>query len=184
MLKNIFTVLGITVIFGSFLFCSCGKKSNHTVVYVNVDSLTTKLGIILNPHYKAAYANVDSLIGQSGMMIDSRKNGLWLTESVGGRLLHETNYLNDKMHGIHVSYAEDGSISRIEHYNQGQLDGYSVNWADGDIYSKGPFKKGKMDGKWEFYWFGQLARKVEYKDGEPIKVQEIIKMPTPPKWIE
>jgi hypothetical protein len=37
-----------------------------------------------------------------------------------------------------------------------------------------------MHGKWEFYFLGELARKVGYKDGEPTHVEILIQEPSPP----
>ena len=117
-------------------------------------------------------------VREKGTLIDNKKNGLWIYVEANGQIIGETYYINDLQEGPSKLYDEMGRIMRNETYHKNKLDGIYENYVDGEIDSRGKFKNGLMEGHWKYYYEGRLARNVEYKNGQPIKTEEILKMPS------
>ena len=141
-----------------FLTFSCEEKSKDSISYY--------------------YHEDSSGVRERGLEVNGKKSGLWITVYGNGLVQSETFYLNNLKHGPCLIYHRNGTIGRVENYYNGKLDGNYENYVEGKLSSRGKFKNGLMEGHWKYYYEGRLARKVEYKNGQPIKTEEILKMPS------
>jgi antitoxin component YwqK of YwqJK toxin-antitoxin module len=75
-------------------------------------------------------------------------------------IAEESNYIDGKKHGKYKKYTLKGIVLEDSNYTNGQLDGPAVfKEPNGNLASKGNFKKGKKSGIWEFYEKGKLVKK-------------------------
>ncbi len=106
------------------------------------------------------------------------------------------NYLQNKRHGICLSFHPNGMVSDSAIYNNGIITGYGLGWHsngmqkdslfqrndsvlaavywfdDGSPDMAGLYLHGKRNGTWQFFYKGGgLAKKAVYKNGEEISGQ-------------
>lgn len=112
-----------------------------------------------------------------GMYDKGKRTGLWREwNPVTKVLLSETEYKNDKKHGILKSYADEGKLQRstmfyeeieldgqlLRNVNDGKLEQYAP---DGTLQSVNHYKMGKLHGTWLHYFDnGALQSERHYED--------------------
>jgi len=74
-------------------------------------------------------------------------------------------------HGTFRSWHENGKLSKISEYSEGQKDGFAKEWfVNGRLMSQGHYQKGQKEGPWSYaYESGKIKYKILYynnlKDG-------------------
>ncbi len=100
--------------------------------------------------------------------INGIKNGIQVTLNDRGQIESSTEYKNDVLHGMTVTYKFGRPIEETS-YKDGVLDGPFAIYNNGKIQRRGAFKDGKQHGTLEYFDDkGNLTLKYEYKDGEKI----------------
>ena len=80
-----------------------------------------------------------------------------------GKLAEETEYKNGLMHGLYKKFTDTGVVLENATYVNNEFHGPAIyKNPDGNVISKGVFKKGKKDGYWEFFENGKLVKKEKY----------------------
>ena len=101
-----------------------------------------------------------------------KRTGEWKTFSVeDGNLLEESNYLNDKLNGIHKTYYTDGKPSLEETYLDGARNGRCTSYLPKMVMSStGDYLKGHRVGEWHYYDAnGKIRMTEEHKNDRVVK---------------
>jgi uncharacterized protein (TIGR02145 family) len=88
----------------------------------------------------------------------------------GNNSIKEEGTLKDgKRHGEITTYREDGSIDKVEAFENNVLNGkWKAYYENGNLMCTGHYKDGKQNGEWKSYYEnGKLMRVENYKDGKP-----------------
>ncbi|MFA5573866.1 MAG: hypothetical protein WC994_02300 [Brumimicrobium sp.] len=110
-----------------------------------------------------------------GIYINGKKDSIWTNFTPNGFFSSEESYKNDKLHGKKiVYYGEEVTITkrklklRVDNYNEGQLDGESVEYyPDGKVKYKVTYKNNKKVGKAFLYHpNGQVEVEEYWKEGK------------------
>ena len=91
-----------------------------------------------------------------------------------GKLMSETHWKNDEMHGSRKGWHENGVLSEESHWKNGVEDGMKRTWYEnGQMESCGNFKAGEPDGVWKT-WFenGQLWCEEIFDCGHRVSLKE------------
>lgn len=133
---------------------------------------------------------------EEGMLIDGKRNGLWVKYYVEKQLPKEVaNFANDMYNGPFFQYTNYGQLEMLAHYRNNKLHGkyikYRINrpveeadyvdgkyhgWyksyyeSNGKLQKEIQYKHGVLDGYYRYYnEDGSLVMEYEYKDGEKIR---------------
>jgi antitoxin component YwqK of YwqJK toxin-antitoxin module len=102
----------------------------------------------------------------------NRKMGLWKTYSYSRVLIAETNYDNDKKHGLCKRYyPHTGALMESCEYHYGVRDGEFKNfYYSGTPKTEGNYVMGKMDGMWTKFFLagGEVASEGMYSKGKKV----------------
>lgn len=130
--------------------------------------------------------------GFNGEIKNGKKQGEWVNYYKNGKIAELTNYLNDTLNGVHISYATSGKYKVIEKYNMGirvdtfkrfssgklylieYYDSLGIQQGEFRIYNDdrisqiGYYMNGKMHGEYKSYDLktGKLKKVVHYNKGE------------------
>jgi len=117
------------------------------------------------------YTNTDTLIAVEHYD-HGHRTGLWqIFSPESGVLLEESNYLNDKLNGVHKTYYTDGEVSLEENYLDGKLNGKCTAYYPKKVISStGNYLKGYRIGSWDFYDMnGKIRSTMEYANQRLVK---------------
>lgn len=117
------------------------------------------------------YTNTDTLITIE-QYDHGKRVGLWqIFSPESGVLLEESNYLNDKLNGIHRTYYTDGEVSLEENFLNGKQNGKCTSYyLKNVIASTGNYLQGFRIGSWDFYDMnGKIRSTMEYQNQHVIK---------------
>ena len=139
---------------------SCTKSTSET------SSLEEKQ-ILLSRVY---YSNGE--LKEVGTLIDSLKQGYWITYDTNKILLCECVYINNSLNGPFILYYFNGNV---------KVKGYMVagNWknertfyySNGKVKNRGRYLNGELHGVWDYYDVnGNLDKKIRYKNGLKEKI--------------
>lgn len=147
----------------------------------------------------------DSTLMSKGKYLNKKKEGQWFYYYAGNKLLSEENYINGLKEGICKSYNmegvmlteytckmgmkegpfkqyyHDGKVKINANYTADKLNGfYQILNADGVVRVSGHYVSNFKDGLWMYFNDKmETVRKEEYKNGNLIKEQQLINMPSP-----
>lgn len=95
---------------------------------------------------------------------DDQVHGLYLTYAEDGTLLREQHVKKNKRHGPNKSYFGSGELRFESHYVDGNKEGIEKSWSpDGVLLRKQYFTAGNLDGLVESYFDdGQIKSRGEY----------------------
>ncbi len=118
---------------------------------------------------------------QVGAIIDSLRQGYWITYDSLGNIKAECIYVDDKLNGIFNLYYENGSPKVLGYMYLGDWVGErTFYYSNGNVKNKGYYKGGELDSIWENYEeSGKLDKIIQYNKGEKIKILKDNKL-TPP----
>lgn len=121
---------------------------------------------------KEFYSN--GSLKEVGALIDSLKQGYWITYDSVGNLQSECVYVNDIINGEFNIYYPNGEPKVIGYMYHGEWKGKrDYYYSNGNIRNTGCYEDGKLDGVWEYYdENGYLDKKIEYEKGEMKKIIE------------
>lgn len=152
MYKRIFTKISLLAILGVLFASACQKYTGSEVVLYYPDSIPQ-----MKVYYKTAngkqYVAKQDMFFATGQLnvsgyfdVGHNKTGKWIT------------------------YFDNGSTQRIEHYKDGLKDGkYVEYYPSGKKMYTAYYKKGLPDAKWVIYdGNGKKMSVIRYKDGKPI----------------
>lgn len=100
-----------------------------------------------------------------GYYKDGQKDGMWTYLNNRGTLSKIENYRNGKLDGMRMEFEPTygGSVTLLEQYNQGVLNGRATNYSYNRIIGETDYEMGKLNG----------LKRVFYKTGgEPILQEE------------
>ena len=109
---------------------------------------------------------------EAGALVDSLKNGYWITYSKEGNVEIECTYLNDTLNGPFILYYFNGNIKVKGNMKSGDWQGKRIfYYLNGNIKNQGEYENGKLNGIWEYFdENGNLDKRIVYKNGEKPKV--------------
>jgi antitoxin component YwqK of YwqJK toxin-antitoxin module len=109
--------------------------------------------------------------GDEGIIVNDRREGLWILKYDNSRKEQEGYYLNNKRVGTWYSWYPGGELRKKERYISDDRIEYESWYRNGSRDEKGEFKGNRPDGLC-YVWhpdFGYLWKKYEYRDGELYK---------------
>ncbi|MGC4035988.1 MAG: hypothetical protein QM764_08495 [Chitinophagaceae bacterium] len=112
------------------------------------------------------YFHVNGVLSQSGRYVDTKKEGLWISQYRNGMSKDSTWYKNGKPFGISMHWHPNGYTS--DSVNIGE-DGRAVwvSWFDNGVLSSAGYRMNdKQTGKWKYYHGnGNISAIEVYNDG-------------------
>ncbi len=119
----------------------------------------------------------DGRIDEMGMLLNGKREGLWVGLSPNAKLTMEQYYNNNLREGACIINGDTSELYIIETYHQDKRHGYTeYRGVDGLMHYKGYYKNGEPDSLWHIYVGGELARVVQIKNGKSKILQDLIPM--------
>ena len=119
-----------------------------------------------------------------GLLINSKRIGLWIDYEEDGSLAVESCYFQNQLEGETIAYSNQNSILFRTNYHKGLENGPFEQFHDnGRLYRCGQYKQGKMFGVWKYFMpYGRLHKKIKYRpNGTTIVLFNSKLSPDPPK---
>ncbi|MAZ06933.1 MAG: hypothetical protein CMM99_00475 [Rickettsiales bacterium] len=107
-----------------------------------------------------------------GVLIDNKKEGLWMYYNYDGFLRQSINYKNDKFNGLWKNYIinKKNKLVRNENvYVNGRREGLWKYYVDNKLIKEGYIKNKMRQKIWKYYYDnGQLKKETKWKDDKEI----------------
>lgn len=167
-----------------------GSKGNGAIL--ERYEVVSKMNDTRNGHSEKWYQGVKIV---SCEYLIGKKNGLWKSQSVDGKMFFQGNYSDNKKNGIWKYYKEqkrlsvvcfkngendsiwqsyypNGSVWCMKSYANGKANGScKLFYEDGKIQYEKNFKNDSLHGTYiSYYPNGTILSNIEYKDGQPYNV--------------
>lgn len=130
-------------------------------------------------------AAVDTVVNRpQGLLINNKKNGLWIDYEDDGRIAVESYYLHNRLEGEAIAYYKPNHVLFLTHAHGGLEDGLFKQFYDnGKLSRVGYYQRGKMIGVWKYYTEdGRLNKKIKYLANGQFKILMNRRLiPDPPK---
>jgi len=95
--------------------------------------------------------SVGGVVIAEGNYADNRRAGTWKFYSTAGKLEQAGSYSNGRIDGTWRWYYPEGELLREEDYYQGRRDGqYTEYTRNGEIIARGTYADGERNGEWTF----------------------------------
>jgi len=144
------------------LVLSCFRPDN------NIDTSNGKSVVLLKHYYPT------KIVKEKGALIDSIKQGYWISFDSTGKLQCECVYINDTLNGPFILYYPNGNIEIEGYVYAGNWKGERISYySNRNIRNKGSYKNNELDGIWDYFdENGNLDKKILYKNGIRVKIIE------------
>lgn len=118
---------------------------------------------------------------EMGAIIDSIKQGYWVTYDSLGNIKSESVYIDGEINGPFNLYYPNGEMKVKGNILSGNWVGErTFYYSNGNIMNNGYYRNGELDSIWVYYdETGKIDKRIQYKNGEKIEVLENNKI-TPP----
>lgn len=139
-----------------------GKSSKH---YLFATKTYTEDSDLVEVKYFIPEGKVLS----EGVMKSKDRVGKWIYYHPGSdKVMKEENYENGVLHGMQVTYFDNGNITKTEEYKNGELHGVvKVYNPDGKIRRFLTYENGQLNGPAKFYDVdGKLVSEGNYKNNK------------------
>ncbi len=107
-------------------------------------------------------------IMEEGMLVDGKRNGMWIKYYVEKRLPNEVaNFANDMYNGPFLKYTNYGQLEMIAHYRNNKLHGRYAKYRLGRPIEEADYVDGQYHGWYRTYYEsnGKLQKEIHYKHG-------------------
>lgn len=105
---------------------------------------------------------------EEGMLIDGKRNGLWIKYYVQKQLPKEiANFANDMYNGLFVQYTNYGQIEMLAHYRNNKLHGKYIKYRINRPVEEADYVDGVYHGWYRSYYDsnGKLQKEIHYQNG-------------------
>ncbi len=106
---------------------------------------------------------------EEGTLRNGKRHGTWVVYHDEKQLPFTiSNYVDDKLCGIHHEYTTTGQLTLTAGYINNILDGRFARYKNGRILETGFYKNGQYDGLFKRFYEGRnaLQQEAAYKDGK------------------
>ncbi len=112
--------------------------------------------------------DADGNLTETGQTVGGQKNGTWTTYDVEKGLPSSIkNYNNGALDGVSIEFNNRGQIEKLTHYKNNQMHGQYGTYKFGRPVETATYSNGKMHGTYRAYFNNsdKLQKEAEYKDG-------------------
>ncbi|MEM6321224.1 MAG: toxin-antitoxin system YwqK family antitoxin [Bacteroidota bacterium] len=151
----------------ALLLTHCQSNTN-TAVPADLTGFTTT-SIAGGAGVKATKTDQNGKVLEEGILINSMKNGSWITYYPNKDKVIQTmaNYVNNELNGIYLTFSDRGQIQTLTTYANGVYDGNFAKFRFGNIEESATYKNGELDGLYQKYYPSRkIQTEAEYKNGK------------------